>query len=183
MSRLCRLKTKSHGEDGLWAYEEITRLRGELAAAREENERLKAELEHAFRVLDKAEICADQLAALKSQQGVVVGKVIEVIEYHVEGLEYGRMGKMVRDVELLDKTLPVGTPLYTAAPREQICIDEGCPHHGTTHVCVNPMKGKSDAIRQTDCTVFTLATSNLCTSIYRAYCGSRWSVQPGEYPH
>lgn len=28
MSRLCRLKTKPHGEDGQWAYEEITKLRG-----------------------------------------------------------------------------------------------------------------------------------------------------------
>jgi len=29
MSRLCRLKTDSHGEDGLWAYGEIVRLREE----------------------------------------------------------------------------------------------------------------------------------------------------------
>lgn len=27
MSRLCRLKTKSHGDDGLWAYNEIVKLR------------------------------------------------------------------------------------------------------------------------------------------------------------
>ena len=31
MSRLCRLKTKSHGEDGLWAYNEITQLRAKVA--------------------------------------------------------------------------------------------------------------------------------------------------------
>lgn len=31
MSRLCRLKTKSHGEDGQWAYEEITTLRAKVA--------------------------------------------------------------------------------------------------------------------------------------------------------
>ena len=30
MSRLCRLKNATHGEDGLWAYNEITRLRFEL---------------------------------------------------------------------------------------------------------------------------------------------------------
>jgi hypothetical protein len=35
MSRLCRLKTKTHGEDGQWAYEEITRLRELLREARE----------------------------------------------------------------------------------------------------------------------------------------------------
>jgi hypothetical protein len=27
MSRLCRLKTKSHGDDGQWAYNEIVSLR------------------------------------------------------------------------------------------------------------------------------------------------------------
>lgn len=27
MSRLCRLKTASHGEDGKWAYEEIIKMR------------------------------------------------------------------------------------------------------------------------------------------------------------
>lgn len=31
MSRLCRLKTKSHGDDGRWAYDEITRLRQQVA--------------------------------------------------------------------------------------------------------------------------------------------------------
>lgn len=30
MSRLCRLKTKTHGEDGQWAYDEIIRLRREV---------------------------------------------------------------------------------------------------------------------------------------------------------
>lgn len=30
MSRLCRLKNNSHGEDGQWAYTEILRLRAEL---------------------------------------------------------------------------------------------------------------------------------------------------------
>ena len=32
MSRLCRLKTASHGDDGQWAYEEITKLREQVAA-------------------------------------------------------------------------------------------------------------------------------------------------------
>ncbi len=34
MSRLCRLKTKSHGEDGIWAYNEIVRLRAEVEQLR-----------------------------------------------------------------------------------------------------------------------------------------------------
>ena len=37
MSRLCRLKTASHGDDGKWAYEEIVELRAELAALKAEN--------------------------------------------------------------------------------------------------------------------------------------------------
>ncbi len=32
MSRLCRLKTKTYGEDGQLAYEEITKLREQVAA-------------------------------------------------------------------------------------------------------------------------------------------------------
>ena len=31
MSRLCRLKTKTHGEDGKWAYDEIIKLRRKIA--------------------------------------------------------------------------------------------------------------------------------------------------------
>ena len=41
MSRLCRLKTASHGDDGKWAYEEIVKLRSELAALKAENESLR----------------------------------------------------------------------------------------------------------------------------------------------
>ena len=37
MSRLCRLKTSSHGEDGKWAYEEIVKLRAELSALKADN--------------------------------------------------------------------------------------------------------------------------------------------------
>jgi len=38
MSRLCRLKTKTHGDDGKWAHQEITRLRAELASAVKDKE-------------------------------------------------------------------------------------------------------------------------------------------------
>ncbi len=41
MSRLCRLKTASHGEDGKWAYEEITKLREQVAAQASEIESLR----------------------------------------------------------------------------------------------------------------------------------------------
>ena len=45
MSRLCRLKTASHGEDGKWAYGEIVKLRSELSALKAENEKAKALLD------------------------------------------------------------------------------------------------------------------------------------------
>lgn len=44
MSRLCRLKTKTHGEDGQWAYEEITKLREQVAAQAAVIEKLREAL-------------------------------------------------------------------------------------------------------------------------------------------
>ena len=40
MSRLCRLRSRSHGPDGQWAYDEITRLRRENAMLLEKVESL-----------------------------------------------------------------------------------------------------------------------------------------------
>lgn len=47
MSRLCRLKTASHGDDGKWAHKEIVKLRAELENLKAENDILSAQLEHA----------------------------------------------------------------------------------------------------------------------------------------
>ena len=44
MSRLCRLRNKSHGEDGQWAYEEITKLRETIAAQAAVIEKLREAL-------------------------------------------------------------------------------------------------------------------------------------------
>ena len=41
MSRLCRLRTYKHGQDGQWAYEEITKLREQIAAQASEIESLR----------------------------------------------------------------------------------------------------------------------------------------------
>ena len=54
MSRLCRLKTASHGDDGKWAYEEIVKLRSELAALKAENESLKRDAER-YRMLRRGQ--------------------------------------------------------------------------------------------------------------------------------
>ena len=44
MSRLCRLRTKTHGADGQWAYEEITKLREQVAAQAAVIEKLREAL-------------------------------------------------------------------------------------------------------------------------------------------
>ena len=49
MSRLCRLKTASHGDDGKWAYDEIVSLR-------KQRDELLAEFE---RFMDSHEECTD----------------------------------------------------------------------------------------------------------------------------
>lgn len=41
MSRLCRLRNASHGDDGQWAYSEIVGLREQLAALAEQNAKLR----------------------------------------------------------------------------------------------------------------------------------------------
>ena len=41
MSRLCRLRNASHGDDGQWAYSEIVGLREQLAALAEQNTLLR----------------------------------------------------------------------------------------------------------------------------------------------
>ena len=45
MSRLCRLKTASHGDDGKWAYKEIVKLRAELGNCNEVRNATMIELE------------------------------------------------------------------------------------------------------------------------------------------
>jgi len=42
MSRLCRLKTASHGDDGKWAYGEIIKLRQAIESQAAEIEKYKA---------------------------------------------------------------------------------------------------------------------------------------------
>ncbi len=44
MSRLCRLRNASHGDDGQWAYSEIVGLREQLAALAEQNEKQRLAL-------------------------------------------------------------------------------------------------------------------------------------------
>jgi len=64
MSRLCRLKTASHGDDGKWAYGEIIKLRQAIESQAAEIEKYKtlcdqmgAALEHYQLGIDGGLIC------------------------------------------------------------------------------------------------------------------------------
>jgi len=57
MSRLCRLKTKSHGEDGKWAYNEIINLRQQIA----ESQARKVKLREALEMIAGKRYCLDVL--------------------------------------------------------------------------------------------------------------------------
>lgn len=60
MSRLCRLKTKSHGEDGLWAYNEILLLR-------KQRDELLASINECYQMLltePMAKVAADRAEAM-----------------------------------------------------------------------------------------------------------------------
>lgn len=52
MSRLCRLRNKTHGEDGQWEYEEITKLRETLAAQAAVIEALKESAQLAVEMIE-----------------------------------------------------------------------------------------------------------------------------------
>ena len=83
MSRLCRLKTASHGDDGKWAYNEIVSLRkqrdellevlltaaetfasyAEIHAAKTPPDIVKAEFNR-----DRAQMCFAAIASVKGEQ-------------------------------------------------------------------------------------------------------------------
>ena len=54
MSRLCRLKTKSHGEDGQWAYDEIVSQRKQIEALTAQVGVLKEALEGTYDYVEEA---------------------------------------------------------------------------------------------------------------------------------
>ena len=68
MSRLCRLKCNSHGEDGKWAYDEIVSLRKardqlieQFKTVLDENKTLKSALQHEADVAEAYKAEADSL--------------------------------------------------------------------------------------------------------------------------
>jgi hypothetical protein len=68
MSRLCRLKCNSHGEDGKWAYDEIVSLRKardqlieQFKTVLDENKTLKSALQHEVDVAEAYKAEADSL--------------------------------------------------------------------------------------------------------------------------
>jgi hypothetical protein len=67
MSRLCRLRSSSHGEDGKWAYEEIMRLRAAVQHEKDVDEAYKAEADALRKDADRYRWLrvADQVTVLK----------------------------------------------------------------------------------------------------------------------
>ena len=62
MSRLCRLKTASHGDDGKWAYEEIVKQRDELLAVLLEISQVACDMSPEKKFAD------DAIASVKGEQ-------------------------------------------------------------------------------------------------------------------
>ena len=78
MSRLCRLRNKSHGEDGQWAYEEITKLREQVAAQAAVIEKLREALIAGWSLqcdFDDASRLADDALALSTDNTQILDEV------------------------------------------------------------------------------------------------------------
>jgi uncharacterized coiled-coil DUF342 family protein len=87
MSRLCRLKCNSHGEDGKWAYDEIVSLRKardqlieQFKTVLDENKTLKSALQHE---VDVAEAYKAEADSLRQQ----VSNLTEQLDLSVDALE------------------------------------------------------------------------------------------------
>ena len=72
MSRLCRLKNKTHGEDGQWAYKMITTLQALLKEKDAEIERLTGVI-----ALD-CKIMEESVDKLKAAEQKIVEKDMEI---------------------------------------------------------------------------------------------------------
>lgn len=66
ISRLCRLRNKSHGEDGQWAYKEITKLREQIAAQAAVIEKFKRAIGDWDRAETSSELQSAEAGLLKA---------------------------------------------------------------------------------------------------------------------
>ena len=71
MSRLCRLKTASHGDDGKWAYGEIIKLRQAIESQAAEIEKYKALCDQMGKALDFIPQSGSMLGASAEEKRVV----------------------------------------------------------------------------------------------------------------
>lgn len=78
MSRLCRLRNKTHGEDGQWAYEEITKLRKTIAAQAAVIDALNEQHEKAQQhLMSRIDAKNYELKQLYQERGVISGHLIK----------------------------------------------------------------------------------------------------------
>ncbi len=68
MSRLCRLRTKTHGEDGQWAYNEITKQRREIAEYADLCDKLGEALQNCANNEDDVMLTRNALEAWRSMR-------------------------------------------------------------------------------------------------------------------
>ncbi len=130
MSRLCRLKSyKSIGEDGQWAYDEITTLRQRVAE-------LEKQLAANNPLLDEA---ADKIDAMEKQI-----HTLEIALAETEALEIShgeRIEKLMKQVTELEKALSE----VCKAERERVAqfVDDNCTY-GDTHILVKAIRAMGD---------------------------------------
>ena len=85
MSRLCRLRNASHGDDGQWAYSEIVGLREQVKKLTEERDALRSRrcevcgyLEHER---EHTGCLREQLASLAEQNGKMRDELREIVDW------------------------------------------------------------------------------------------------------
>lgn len=136
--------------------EQVGRMRAELAALRAENERLKADnLKHLEELFDRIS-AMDEIAKGVHGQGPNwfdecqrridlarnwrnLSKTAERNQAVAVGHLYDKSGRRT-NAPFMAVVLPSGgvtkaAERNTAEP--ELCDDEGCPHHGTPHVCID----------------------------------------------
>ena len=103
MSRLCRLRSSSHGEDGKWAHEEILRLRAALQHKKESEMNIAEKLRAAYQddtdplcwvAASEIDLLREQIATQKAYYDSVfedgarrIAKLTEQRDMAVEALE------------------------------------------------------------------------------------------------
>jgi hypothetical protein len=73
------------------------------------------------------------------------------------------------------------TASSVGAANEKLCVDEGCDHHGTPHVCVSPAANEANIMQATaDKTEYIAAVDKLVGDVRKAPPGAK-RIENSEY--